>query len=142
MKHERKIERLGQSVVAGKTGEKKFVDDGSAKGLDGKGREVMQGGKHRFGGINEEAVAGKRKAKKMQDQAVQNQAELAEQVDTEGDAPIVVGERSRVRSKRSQRTTQGLRADLESDKGREQVGEEKTAERQRDALGIEQEGKR
>lgn len=119
------------------------MDDGSAKGLDGKGREVMAGGKHRFGGINEEAVAGRRKAKKMQDQAVQNQAELAEQVDTEGDAPIVLGDtpKARVRSKRSQRTTQGSRADLEGDASREGVGEEKIAERQREALGIGQEGK-
>lgn len=70
-KEARKLERLQQGVVAGHTGPERLVDDGGAgagKGLYGKGREVMPGGKHKFQSINEEANAGKRKVLQKQEQ--------------------------------------------------------------------------
>lgn len=75
-KEARKLERLQQGVVAGQPGAQRLVDDGGegpGKGVDGKGREVLPGGDHKFGSINEEAIAGKRKVLRKQDQGMRHE---------------------------------------------------------------------
>lgn len=76
-KLERKEERLRQGVVAGKSGPQKLVDAGGKKGPDGKGRQVMPGGEHKFGSINEEAITGKRRTQQAKGKVSANQEDLA-----------------------------------------------------------------